>query len=105
MARATTTLDPAYIASFFTEVPEVESVYVAGREMGSLEVINVVNDEDHTVYRRIIARENALLGALPEVDFDFHVMARRNRPVAEMLGEASPTWQRKVPGAGSLQTP
>jgi hypothetical protein len=67
-------------------VPQVEAVYVI--RVGSateLKVTSVTNERDPEVRSKVYAREQAIIDAYPNLNFDFNVIARRNRDLDEVF--------------------
>jgi len=82
------------IETAFADIPGVERVYLDGNAE-LMEVTTVIDsDDDETLYSRIYQREKALIHEFPAVNFDFHVIARRGRPVEELVGFDVPTWKK-----------
>jgi hypothetical protein len=82
-----------HIASVLSWVESVDCVYV--RDSGDmLRVFTVVEDEDEATLDAIYDRERTLIREIPGRRFDFNVIARRGRDIANILGDASPVWQR-----------
>ncbi|MGH9609373.1 MAG: hypothetical protein ACRD34_06810 [Bryobacteraceae bacterium] len=82
------------IANTLGAVAEVEGVYLVSGEGEGVRVVTVVDREDDAVYRRIYARELELARKLPGAHFDFSVIARRGRPVEQIVGDTRPVWER-----------
>lgn len=69
-------------------VPQVEAVYVI--RVGSakeLKVTSVTNERDADVRSKVYAREQAIIDAYPNLNFDFNVIARRNRDLDEVFNQ------------------
>ncbi len=81
-------------------IAEVESVYLSPSG-STLNVYTVIDLDDDRVRDSIYDQEAYILKSLAdsELCFDFNVIARRGRPIGELVGECSPIWQRS--GAAS----
>lgn len=82
------------VASSLANVPAVERVYVNWRG-DSCNVVTIINEEDESAYDNIYDHERGLIHANKSVRFDFHVVARRGRPIHEVAGYAAPVWDRE----------
>ena len=70
-------------------VPGVERVYVERDDYGKeYRVLTVVNERDPEMRAKVYAREQAILDAYPHLDFDFHILARMNRHINDVVGGA-----------------
>ena len=66
-------------------IPQVERVFVSREENGKgFKVLTIVNDRDPELRTKIYMREQAIIEAWPNFDFDFHVTARMNRASEEI---------------------
>lgn len=86
------------IASAFEDIPQVESVYVR-QDASTVSVSIFINDPDEEAYHQIYTREIDMEKRSREINFDFSVIARRNRPIAEFVGSETATWKRRAPAA------
>jgi hypothetical protein len=67
-------------------VPEVEKVFVQCVDNGKeFRVLTVVNERDPNVRGSIYKREQAIMQELSCADFDFQIIARQNRCMAEIM--------------------
>jgi hypothetical protein len=67
-------------------VPKVEKVFVDSIDNGKeFRVLTVVNERDHTVRAEIYKREQAIMGEMKHSNFDFQIIARENRCLAEIM--------------------
>ncbi|MGH9691585.1 MAG: hypothetical protein ACRD4C_10970, partial [Candidatus Acidiferrales bacterium] len=66
-------------------VPEVETIFVERAGEGDYKIISVVNQRDAAVRERVYAREFEIMGAYPNMKFDFHVLARMNRRLEDVI--------------------
>jgi hypothetical protein len=67
-------------------VPEIEQVYVDRDASGmELHVVEVVDKRDAAVRARIYEREKEIMSAYPHLGFDFHVIARQGRDLADIM--------------------
>jgi hypothetical protein len=82
------------IARAFSDIPEVERVYVS--HDGDLVVVTTIIDQgdNEATYDSIYDRERALIRDFRPRHFDFNVVARRGRPVEALMGPDAPTWRR-----------
>jgi hypothetical protein len=67
-------------------VPQVEQVFVS-HNRASLEyrVLTIVNERDADLRKSIYARERVILEEYPHLNFDFHIVARRNRDLNNIV--------------------
>jgi hypothetical protein len=67
-------------------VPQVESVFVesAPRRDG-FHVFTIVNERDPEVRTQIYRREQAIMDAYKNLEFDFRIIARRNRDLKDVV--------------------
>jgi hypothetical protein len=103
LARPPRTLesyDPLrYFKSIARKIEEVERIYFsyqaipAGKDI--VHFYTIIDKDDHEVRRRIYAAEMSLMNHFPKhsYNFDFHVVARRGKEIAEVL---------KSPGCSEL---
>jgi hypothetical protein len=72
-------------------VPEVEQVYVERIESGkTMRVMIMVRDRDSEVRRRVYAREQEIIDAHPQLEFDFYLhplMGRNPADVVDGIGK------------------
>lgn len=66
-------------------VKEVEAVFIDRESDGEFRIITVVNDRDAAIRDRVYAREEEIMAAYPGVKFDFHVLARMNRKLEDVI--------------------
>ncbi len=69
-------------------VPEVERVFFEREGDGEFRIITVVNKRDAAIREKVYAREEAIMQAYPGLNFDFHVVARMDRKVEDVLTKA-----------------
>lgn len=71
-------------------VPQVESVFIHRNEesIKDIRVLVVVNGRDPAVRAEIYKREQAIMDELPLAEFDFHIIARENRVLGEIVTDA-----------------
>jgi hypothetical protein len=82
------------IETAFAGISGVERVYLDG-DAGLMEVMTIIDSDDNEdLYSQIYQREKALIHEFPAVNFNFHVIARRGRPVEEVVGFDAPTWEK-----------
>jgi len=91
-SRSNTTLmmNPRlFIGLELSLVPQVEKVFVECLDQGKeFRVLTVVNDRDAAVRSQIYRREQAVMGEFKYSDFDFQIIERQGRCLAEMLNPA-----------------
>lgn len=66
-----------------SQVPEVEFVYTQHHE-GVVCVWSIINQREKSVQKAIYHKEFEILEAIPYVSLDFHVLAREDRPIADI---------------------
>jgi len=67
-------------------VPQVEKVYVACLDAGKeIRVLTIVNERDADARAQIYRREQAIMAELKYSDFDFQIVSRENRCLAEVF--------------------
>lgn len=71
-------------------VPQVETVFIHRKEDSAkdIRVLVVVNNRDVHVRNEIYKREQAIMDELPSADFDFHIVAREGRQLAQIVSDA-----------------
>ena len=71
-------------------VPQVENVFIHRIEDSArdIRVLVIVNDRDPKVRTDIYKREQAIMDELPFSEFDFHIIARENRPLSDIVTDA-----------------
>jgi hypothetical protein len=69
-------------------VKEVEAVFVDRESDGEFRIISVVNDRNAALRERVYAREEAIMDTYPGLKFDFHVLARMNRKLEDVITKA-----------------
>ena len=77
-------------------VPEVESVFVeAAPRRGGFHVFTIVNERDPSVRAAIYRREQAIMDEYKNLEFDFRIIARRNRDLTDIIsGLGAPVFTR-----------
>jgi hypothetical protein len=82
------------IARAFLDIQDVERVYVS--HDGDLVVVTTIIDRDdnEATYDNIYDRERDLIRGHRPLHFDFNIVARRGRPVEDIMGADAPAWQR-----------
>ncbi|PYT82879.1 MAG: hypothetical protein DMG40_04430 [Acidobacteria bacterium] len=68
-------------------VPEIEAVIVERNADGEFRVISVVNERDAAIRDKVYAREEEIMAIYPGVRFDFHVLARMNRRLDDLISK------------------
>jgi len=69
-------------------VEEVEAVFIDREAENQYKVITVVNPRDASLREQIYAREEEIMAAYPTMRFDFHVLARMNRRLDDIITKA-----------------
>src|SRR5688500_2909666 len=77
----------------FSDIPHVESVFVFN-EQDAVRVFTVIDEDDDAAYRGIYEREIEIARQFDPHTIEFRVIARRGRPVEEIVGSRIPAWQR-----------
>ncbi len=78
----------AFIGLELSLVPEVESVYVdLPQQSKTVRVITIINERNPAARERIYRREQAIMDAFQALDFDFRVIVRKNRDLAEVVDQ------------------
>jgi hypothetical protein len=72
-------------------VKEVESIIIDRESDGEFRIISVVNERDASLRDRIYAREEAIIEMYPGLKFDFHILARMNRKLEDVITKAGGT--------------
>lgn len=69
-------------------VAEVESIFVepAPRRTG-FHVFTIVNEKDPSVRAQIYKREQAIMDEYKNLEFDFRIIARRNRELSDIISD------------------
>ena len=76
----------AFIGYELSLVPAVEHVYVEREENGKdFRVITIVNERDSGLRAQVYEREKAIIEAHPSLNFDFHVTARMDRNLKDVV--------------------
>lgn len=69
-------------------VPEIERVLFEKEGNNEFRVISVVNKRDADIREKIYAREEEIMEAFPGLNFDFHVLARMDRKMEDVVSKA-----------------
>ena len=80
-----------------SSIKEVEAVYVepAPRRTG-FHVFTIVNERNAEVRAKIYEREQAIMDEYKYLEFDFRIIARRNRDLTDLVsGLGSPVFARR----------
>jgi len=89
---ATLTVEQS-IGRAFAGIPAVERVHVF-QDGGLLNVFTIVENDDESAFDAIYDQERSIIRQFRDFHFDFNVIARRGRPVQEILSFDAPVWQR-----------
>jgi hypothetical protein len=66
-------------------VPEIERVFFEREGDKEFRVISVVNQRDAAIRDKVYAREEAIMETYPGLNFDFHVVARMDRKIEDVI--------------------
>lgn len=66
-------------------VKQVEAVFVDREADGEYKIISVVNQRDVSIREKVYEREEAIMDEYPTLKFDFHVLARMNRKIEDVI--------------------
>lgn len=69
-------------------VNEVEAVVIDRESDSVYKVISVVNERDAGIREKVYRREEAIMEMYPFINFDFHVLARMNRKLEDVMTRA-----------------
>jgi len=69
-------------------VLEVERVFFEHEGACEFRIISVVNKRDPEIREKVYAREEEIMRAFPGLNFDFHVVARMDRRIEDVLTKA-----------------
>jgi hypothetical protein len=69
-------------------IPEVERIYFDREADNEFRIISVVNKRDAGIRDKVYAREEEIMNAYPGLNFDFHVMARMDRKIEDVITKA-----------------
>jgi hypothetical protein len=69
-------------------VPEIERVFFEREGDYEFRIISVVNKRDAAIRDKVYAREEAIMQAYPGLNFDFHVLARMDRKIEDVITRA-----------------
>ena len=73
------------LAKAFKAIRRVEGIYLIPHGETST-VFTIIDNDDEETYDLIYEQERSLIHSLGGVHFDFNVVARRGRPVSEIVG-------------------
>ncbi len=79
-----------YVGMELSLVPKVETVFVSTDSDDGKEytVISVINERDPEVRAQVYAREKAIMDLAPGIAFNFRVISRMNRKLADVIDSA-----------------
>lgn len=66
-------------------VPEIECVFFEHEGKNEFRIITVVNKRDVAIREKVYAREEAIMQEYPGINFDFHVLARMDRKIEDVI--------------------
>src|ERR1035441_4500643 len=103
MSTACMPLSPIDVifAETFGGIDRVEGVFVAPSG-DVLSVFTVIDGDDDETYFVIYDRERSLIRRFGGIHFDFSVIARRARSLADIVGCSAPVWRRDETGEPCL---
>jgi len=78
-------------------INRVEGIYLIPHGE-TLTVFTIIDNDDEETYDLIYDQERLLIRRFAGVHFDFNVIARRGRPISEIVGASNPIWQRSESG-------
>ena len=81
------------LVSAFGDVNGVCGVYMVPSG-DAVHVCTIIDEDDEQTYEVIYERERSIIRQQSDWHFDFNVIARRGRPVEELVGSCEPVWQR-----------
>src|ERR1017187_19684 len=81
------------LVSAFGDVNGVCGVYMLPSG-DAVHVCTIIDEDDEQTYEVIYERERSIIRQQSDWHFDFNVIARRGRPVEELVGSSEPVWQR-----------
>src|SRR5947209_20330993 len=81
------------IAEILSTVDSVERVYVLPYGQ-RLTLYTVIPEDQEDAYDAIYIRERSIIRTFQGLHFDFNVIARRGRAMAEIFGSKQPVWER-----------
>ena len=91
------------LAEALGAISRVEGVYLISRG-DILSVFTLIDNDDEETYDLIYNQERSLIHMFSAVCFDFNAIARRGRPVSEIMGDARPIWQSESAGPCLIET-
>lgn len=75
-----------FVAKIIAEVSEVEYIYC--RREGQVNYIwAIINELDPQVRRAVYKKETAIIDLFPDMDFDFNIIARMNKPIQSIISQ------------------
>jgi len=76
-------------------VPEIERVFFDREGDNEFRIISVVNRRDAAIREKEYAREEEIMRTYPGLNFDFHVLARMDRRIEDVITKAGkPVFER-----------
>lgn len=69
-------------------VKEIEAIFIDRESDGEFRIISVVNKRDAAIREKVYVREEEIMQAYPGVRFDFHVLARMDRKLEDIITKA-----------------
>jgi len=81
------------IANALQQIDRVEGVFAL--PCGDrLSIFTVISEDDEDTYDQIYDQERLIIRQFEGRQFDFNVIARRGRSVADVVASCTPIWQR-----------
>jgi len=90
------------LAETFGSIDRVEGVYVIPGA-NTLGVFTIIDEDDEDTYDQVYEGERLLIRQFGNFGFDFNVIARRGRSIAEIVGSRRPIWQRSESTSACLK--
>jgi len=76
-------------------VPEIEHVFFDREGDKEFRIVSVVNNRDAAIREKVYAREEEIMRTYPGLNFDFHVIARMDRKIEDVITKAGkPVFER-----------
>lgn len=85
------------LAEAFKAIDYVEAIYLVPHGE-TLTVFTIIDNDNEETYDLIYDQERSLIRNFGGVHFDFNVIARRGRPVSDIVGANKPVRQRSASG-------
>ncbi len=76
---------PDAIGFFLSKISEIDAVFLLRDDAKVVHVFSVVREFRPNLYDKLLPKENAIEGKIPEITFEFHVRAHQGRDPAEAV--------------------